>query len=155
MFQLMLEPLRKYAVFKGRASRAEFWLFIAFSVVFPKLAATLSHAVDSVGAFAQWTQFLLMLALASPSIAVTVRRLHDRDKSGWWALLLHGTLWAMVVGSVLVFAFSEPGFLAAFAMMLGFAIVIWMSVVLARRGTRGPNRYGDDPVASPVAETFA
>ena len=105
---LMFQPLRRYADFQGRASRSEFWLFFLFCVMVSALAGILSG-----GSMAWWTwglgwgrhhgfhhwggPFSGVFALAHaiftlyvfiPSLAVTVRRLHDSGKSAWWLLLV-------------------------------------------------------------------
>lgn len=65
----------KYATFKGRARRSEFWFWYLFTVI--------------VNLIFSWIPFasLLTLALMLPSLAVTIRRLHDIGRSGWWTLL--------------------------------------------------------------------
>ena len=72
--------LQKYAVFSGRATRSEFWLFnlINSLVVFP---------LGVLGTAVGWIVFVelsFILAIMIPSLAVTVRRLHDTGRSGWW-----------------------------------------------------------------------
>ena len=82
---LMFEPLRKFAVFSGRARRKEYWLFILFILAINLIFTFIAPIVGET--------FLVILALAYvggvflPSIAVAVRRLHDLDKSGWWLFL--------------------------------------------------------------------
>ncbi len=83
----------KYATFEGRASRTEFWFFylftfltcIAVSIVFAIMGALLSGGDGDVviGAVAVGYA-LIALGLIAPSISVTVRRLHDTGRSGWW-----------------------------------------------------------------------
>ena len=80
--QLMFAPLLKYATFSGRARRAEFWLFTLFYTAVALIAYVVSlslglSAPDSVIASEVW-----YLAVALPSLAVWVRRLHDTGRSG-------------------------------------------------------------------------
>lgn len=70
--------LSKYATFSGRASRPEFWWFLLFQVL---VSIAASMVGDTVAA-------LVSLALLLPALAVSVRRLHDIGKSGWWQLLV-------------------------------------------------------------------
>ncbi|MDQ0506306.1 DUF805 domain-containing protein [Xanthobacter agilis] len=119
--------LSKYAVFQGRASRSEFWWFELFLLLVPLVIAILSAlfmgqmmtevmtendgpmgqgwgmmwGVHSVGILPH----LVSLALFLPTLAVTVRRLHDVGHSGWWVLIL----FLPVIGFlVLLFWFVQP-----------------------------------------------
>lgn len=71
--------LRKYADFKGRASRPEFWWFQFFVLLLNWGFLVL----DKSGTL----PFLFLLAVWLPSLAVTARRLHDTNRSGWWMLI--------------------------------------------------------------------
>jgi uncharacterized membrane protein YhaH (DUF805 family) len=84
-----LRVLKKYAVFSGRARRAEYW---QFTVVYYTIAILLSLLlILAAGAGVQkalWSlAFVYNLAMILPSLAVTVRRLHDTNHSGWWMLI--------------------------------------------------------------------
>jgi uncharacterized membrane protein YhaH (DUF805 family) len=68
---------RKYVDFKGRASRAEYWYWVLFTVI---AGVSLQLIGDSLAA-------AFSLATLLPGLAVGVRRLHDIDRSGWWLLL--------------------------------------------------------------------
>ncbi len=96
---------------------------------------------------------LMILALALPLLSVLVRRLHDTNRRAWWLLptpLLMGPL-------VILFACTqftlgdEVGrkiFIAIGAILVVMLLyTIFLTVVLSRRGTRGPNRFGPDPLA--------
>lgn len=69
--------LQKYATFEGRATRAEFWWFVLFYAI----AISVGVAVD------QYVMGAAMLLLLLPLTAVTTRRLHDTNRSGWMQLL--------------------------------------------------------------------
>mgnify|MGYP001162555491 FL=1 len=87
---IFLEPLKKYAVFSGVASRKEFWMFFLFSFALYVVAMILDYAMGTVnfetgiGIFSVITY----LAFFLPTLALTVRRLHDTNRSGWMYLLL-------------------------------------------------------------------
>jgi uncharacterized membrane protein YhaH (DUF805 family) len=92
--ELLWRPWRLYADFSGRSSRTEFGLFfISFYgmvVLLLLLAVALGSNLLEEGAGFGWGFGLLLiwvLAAIVPSWAVTVRRLHDQDKSGWFILL--------------------------------------------------------------------
>jgi uncharacterized membrane protein YhaH (DUF805 family) len=86
----------KYADFNGVASRPEFWWWILFNFVATAVLQSVSYNLSGV--------FSLVTLL--PSIAVTARRLHDTDRSGWWQLLY----FIPVIGwIVLIIWCAEPG----------------------------------------------
>ena len=105
-----LEVLKKYAVFSGRARRKEYWMFFLINL----LISAVLIAIDSlIGTFSQTgfglLQGLYSLAVLIPSIAVTVRRLHDTGRTGWWILI--GLI--PVIGGIVLLIFmlldSQPG----------------------------------------------
>jgi len=78
-----LEPVRsQYADFEGRTSRKEFWMFV---LVYFLLAIAVMIVAMLVGL--PQLYMLLSLAVLVPNIAITARRLHDTNKSGWWQLI--------------------------------------------------------------------
>ena len=133
--ELMFQPLRKYADFQGRARRSEYWLFyLLFIVVYAFLligAGGLGRngsAPSVLGAIVALIGGLAILGLFIPMLAVTVRRLHDTNRSGWWLLLSL----IPVIGGLVVFVFT----------------------VLP--GTQGPNTFGSDPkMPDTVATVFS
>jgi uncharacterized membrane protein YhaH (DUF805 family) len=86
-----LDALGKYAVFSGRARRSEYWYFTLFSclIVFALAAAGLYIARLTGGPprVAEYLADFFLLLIFLPSLAVSVRRLHDIGMSGWWVLL--------------------------------------------------------------------
>lgn len=76
---------RKYASFKGRAIRSEFWWFYLFSVVVQMVLYGLGGAISPNLLI---VAMVAGLALVIPSLAVGCRRLHDRNMSGWMQLIL-------------------------------------------------------------------
>lgn len=83
-----MDVLKKYAVFSGRARRAEYWYFTLFifilNIVFSLVDYIALGAGDS--GFAIFST-IFGLAVLLPAIGVGVRRLHDMGKAGWWYLL--------------------------------------------------------------------
>tara|TARA_A100001391_G_scaffold168882_1_gene129515 strand:+ start:12794 stop:13249 length:456 start_codon:yes stop_codon:yes gene_type:complete len=148
----MLMPLRKYAQFSGRARRKEFWMFallnvIVYAVILGLMFLTSGTSnfvvVDSADVFAVysamfsgvgWLLAVWGAAVFIPSLAVTVRRLHDRDMSGWWYL-----------GFLVVSLIPFIGFIASIALL----------VLLVLPGTPGPNRFGPDPKDPSSADVFS
>ena len=94
----------KLLSFRGRAGRAEYWKFnIVFGVLL-MIAGFIDGSMapgDDPFAFpTPWAQILVTLIILIPSMAVSVRRLHDRNKSGWWLLIvlipIIGPFWLFV-----------------------------------------------------------
>ncbi len=87
----------KYATFRGRARRMEYWGFGLFELVFAVAALILDGAGGSGGALYALTTLVFLI----PGISVTVRRLHDVGKSAWFGLILIipivGWIWYLVV----------------------------------------------------------
>lgn len=136
---LMFEPLRKYVDFESRATRSEYWLFFLFRIllffgltiaavivagvmgIYADDVASRDPAVAGVYATVFFSAFgLAWLSLFLPTLAVSVRRLHDSDKSGFWLLLNF-----VPFGGLVIFIFDLID------------------------GTPGPNRYGPDPKGRP------
>ena len=93
--------LGKYATFKGRASRAEFWYWTLFtwllSVAAMIVDSSLGGGMTAAEPGMQLVSTLVMLAIWVPSMAVSVRRLHDVNRSGWWLLLAITVLGCVVL----------------------------------------------------------
>ena len=114
----MFKALKKYAVFSGRASRKEYWLF--FLLYFSLIVITISienilEIYDAQSGFGPISS-ITTVGLAVPCISVLVRRLHDINKSGLWALL---TL--VPIANLVLLFFS------------------------CLEGTKGENRFGSKP----------
>jgi uncharacterized membrane protein YhaH (DUF805 family) len=100
-----LQALRKYAVFSGRARRAEYWQFTIVNIIISLVLSLLLSLLRSLGAGAgvqlalSLFASLYSLAMILPSLAVTVRRLHDTDHSGWWLFISL----VPIIGSIALF----------------------------------------------------
>ena len=92
------QAFKKYAEFEGRARRKEYWLFLlihAFIIV-------AFFAIDTlVGTVAVFTG-IYALATLIPTLAVTVRRLHDTGRSGWWYFIA----FVPCIGGIVLFVFA-------------------------------------------------
>ena len=163
----MLMPLKRYAEFSGRSRRKEYWMFvllqvliyIAFLILMMLLGGGAMMMVGSdptAAAGAGGAALALMaiyglvsLALLIPGLAVTVRRLHDTDRSGWWLAGLIGLYVLMfVTGGMAVSSGDPAGGGGALTMILSLVILVYaitMLVFMVLDGTKGPNKYGPDP----------
>ncbi len=132
----MFLPFSRYAEFSGRSCRAEYWMFALLQtalIVIVALSLGLSGALDpgrisdnTGGIIAGILGLIYLLVFFIPGIAVTIRRWHDLDQSGWF-LLLFGVL----------------GMIPIIGLLAGLGNIIWFCM----RGTEGPNKYGEDPVS--------
>jgi len=77
-----LDVLKQYAVFAGRATRKQYWMFFLIN-----LLVAIGVGIVAGIIHLSWLSSLYTLALIVPSIAVAVRRLHDTNRSGWWVLI--------------------------------------------------------------------
>lgn len=147
LFQSAFATLKKYADFKGRASRAEFWYFFFFVIIVQVAASFLGLVLGGLGSMA--FSSLVLLLLFVPQLAVAVRRLHDVSRSGKELAVPLVMLFALplvvMFGGILskIVALGYVGVL-----MLVFANLL---VLFLKKGSRVPNRYG----ASPTEFSFA
>lgn len=107
-----------YANFVGRARRQEYWMFTLFNLIAYVVLVVVGRMLFGKGFMGDIPSAIYSLALLIPSIAVSIRRLHDTDRSGWWLLL-------------------------AFIPLANIALLVFMCF----EGTRGSNRFGNDPKA--------
>ncbi|MEM0911735.1 MAG: DUF805 domain-containing protein [Pseudomonadota bacterium] len=77
------EVLKKYAVFSGRARRKEYWMFFLINLIIAFAIGFIEGALGGKGVVGM----IYSLAVLIPGIAVSVRRLHDTSRSGWWLLI--------------------------------------------------------------------
>ncbi|MEA1071423.1 DUF805 domain-containing protein [Sphingomonas sp. LY160] len=149
-------PLKKYATFSGRAPRAEYWWFYLLSIILYLVATVIDSllGLSIIGPYGPVT-LLVAVGLLIPYLAATVRRLHDRDHTGWWVLvpfLPYAVVIALVgqAGGDLTSSTSvgAVGILTLVAGIAGIALFIF----LVLPGTKGPNRYGEDPYGHDVTE---
>jgi uncharacterized membrane protein YhaH (DUF805 family) len=104
-----------YVNFSGRACRSEYWYWVLFIILADIVAGIIDYLLGM-----QIVSSLFGLVTLLPGIAVSIRRLHDLDRTGWWILL-------------------------ALIPLIGWIILlIWY----ISKGTDGPNRFGPDPLAT-------
>jgi uncharacterized membrane protein YhaH (DUF805 family) len=146
--------------FTGRINRGKYWLailiymavwttFIAGSLIWLG-GLNIDNLLSLAGAGLMiWLiGFILLVVGTWSGLAVGVKRLHDRDKSGWWILLFW--LGPGVLGGLPT---ATPDLGGGFILSLAaLAIMIWAFVELGcLPGTPGPNQYGPDPLGGDPA----
>jgi uncharacterized membrane protein YhaH (DUF805 family) len=113
-----------YVKFSGRAARSEYWYWTLFSILVAIASTLLDFALfprlemSPINTIAE-------LALLLPSWGVSIRRLHDLDRTGWWLLIVF-----TVIGIIL--------------------LIVWFCM----RGTGGPNRFGPDPLGGAASASI-
>jgi uncharacterized membrane protein YhaH (DUF805 family) len=164
-----LRPLKRYAEFSGRSSRAEFWWFFLFVLILyvamwfvmmgaagGLLTSQTEPSAGVIGVFGVAGIFIALfwLAVLIPVLAVQVRRLHDTGRSGWWLggyYLLYAAYMATVLGVVgLGMAAGAPPPQGSEGLFIDVAIIgllffvysIVLLVLYCLPGTPGLNRYG-------------
>ena len=115
--------LKNYAGFQGRARRAEYWQYGLVNIIVVVLLAIIGAVIKFPYLFV-----LYYLAIIVPTLAVTVRRLHDTNRSGAW-------------------------FFISFVPFVGGIILL---VLECLDSTPGPNQYGENPkgIGNPVADQY-
>jgi len=117
-----LAALKKYGIFAGRARRKEYWFFLLVTFIIGVIASWIDNSLGIGGRYFNGlygpVQFYYIIFIFLPTFAVTVRRLHDLNKSGYWSLI-----------------YLIP--------VLGW---MWLFIMLSFRGTSGGNRFGPDPL---------
>ncbi|WP_153912585.1 DUF805 domain-containing protein [Shewanella sp. TC10] len=119
-----IKVLKNYINFKDRARRKEYWFFVLFNVI----AGIILGIVDNMtGTLNQETGYGLLSGIYSllvflPALGVSVRRLHDTDRSGWWILI-------------------------AFIPIIGALILLYFFVSDSQEET---NRFGPNPKGNEV-----
>ncbi len=126
----ILQPLRKYADFQGRAGREEYWTFFLLQAVVIMTAMAAGWVfralhLDLLAVLLGLALDIVYLALLAPAVAVSFRRLHDSGRSAWWLLI-------------------------ALAPVLGWLALL---VLMLLEGTVGDNRYGPDPKHRGISDT--
>lgn len=106
-----LEVLKKYAVFSGRARRKEYWFFVLFNIIISIVLAVIDGVTGSFSPEAGMGLLggIYTLVVLIPGIAVSVRRLHDTERSGWWLLIALVPLIGAIVLLVFMVQDSKPG----------------------------------------------
>jgi uncharacterized membrane protein YhaH (DUF805 family) len=140
--------------FQGRINRAKDWLvtliYLAIFIVCFVLAFIgfgISSAISSSGALISYLLMAIFvivgLLVIWSSIAAGIKRLHDREQSGWWMLVFWG---ASTVVNLLQETAATPG--SKIILGVGsLAVTVWVIIELGcLRGTQGPNRFGADPL---------
>ncbi|MDO6705535.1 DUF805 domain-containing protein [Photobacterium sp. 1_MG-2023] len=100
-----MKAIENYVNFTGRARREEYWLFWLANFVIQVILMTIDASVGT----GQALFMLYSLFIFLPSLAVTVRRLHDSNRSGWWVLIAFIPVVGLIAGIYFMVVDSTPG----------------------------------------------
>jgi len=106
-----LEALKKYAIFSGRSRRKEYWYFFLFNLIIHFILIiidTLSGTYNQEAGMGLLST-IYFFAVLLPGIAVSVRRLHDTNRRGWWILLSLIPIIGAIVLLIFMVQDSTPG----------------------------------------------
>ncbi len=110
-----LSTFKKYATFSGRAQRKEYWYFFLFNLIISIVLGVIGDFISTFAGIAIVVSFFLILFI--PSLAVSVRRLHDTGKNGWMILI----------------------------QVIPFIGLIWFLILMMIDSSPGENEYGSNP----------
>jgi len=117
--QWYIMVLQRYAEFEGRSRRTEYWMFVLFHFIVSVVLNVVGMAIDAIIGIGATVILpsLYYLATLLPALGVTIRRLHDTNRTGWWILI---SLVPVIGGIVLL-------------------------IFLVLEGDPGDNQYGPNP----------
>ena len=123
--------------YQSRSSRSEFWWFYAFTLLtyfFDAIIRTVSG--ESIGYLI--ISIIISIGIFVPYISLTIRRFHDINLSGWWYLF-----YCVLPLAIILIAFVSSLYL----MFLLLIMFIYFVYLMAKKGTEGPNEFGNDPLS--------
>ena len=113
--------MNNYANLNGRASRSEYWWFVLFYLIVNTVTFVIDSTLGTMVTFDMgYVGLIAFLALLLPTVSVSVRRLHDIGKSGWWILLA----------------------IIPIVNFIGIFVIIVFTIM---EGEEQPNQYGNVP----------
>lgn len=135
--------------FEGRINRKPFWLSILILVVaMIVLVVIIGSIVGFTSKAYNWVGFILQLLVLYPSLALMIKRLHDRDRPDYFAYIMIAP--SIVIGLLQALGIMDPAqgmsALGYLLYLIYMVVGIWALVEFCMRGTVGPNQYGPDPL---------
>lgn len=140
-----------FITFSGRINRAKYWIAFLIYIAIYVVVGVLAYFVDQSTAV-QTLNAIVTVVLMISSFGVGIKRLHDRNKSGWYVLLfIVAPTILFAAGFVIGTMSTGSDFVATALWLIAFVIGIWGFIELGcLRGSIGQNKYGPDPLAPDV-----
>ena len=133
VWQSYLQGWKRYVDFSGRSTRKEFWVFLLGSMLISVLLGfsvaiitTLVGVTNAIfyGSLAQW---IFLLAVIVPIMAVGIRRMHDINRSGWWFGMLYLIQLALRLINTILLHFAAPQVYVYAKLTLG--VLAWIPLI--------------------------
>ena len=118
-FEAISSCFKNFATFSGRARRAEYWWWTLFASLVALAPQIVNVGIIRMDGSVNWFSLIALLIILFPGVAVSVRRLHDTGRSGWWLLI-------------------------NLVPLIGYFIFLYWMI---KRGDQGSNQFGPDPIA--------
>lgn len=134
----------RYATFSGRASRSEYWYFVLFAILISLVTSVLDvvmfgESFENYGLIYNIGNLILFI----PNAAVSWRRLHDTDRTGWW---IGAPILALLASFFLIFMLSFDTYTVNFWLgLIGISFMVYLCMLLifmCLRGNVKANRFG-------------
>jgi uncharacterized membrane protein YhaH (DUF805 family) len=140
--------------FRGRANRARYWAVVLVVIAINLIVAAIMYSIpDLFGGALLALPIILWGVVAVVGILTSIRRLHDRDKSGHWLWLFAFLPVVLnVIGNAAMIGDASLAPVGVVFGLIALGISIWAFIELGcLRGTQGPNRFGPDPLQHAAA----
>jgi uncharacterized membrane protein YhaH (DUF805 family) len=125
---------------KGRTNRAPYWVI---GVTANWLFSLLEKAYPSPAGILEIAMAVVTLAVGYVGVCLVIGRLHDIDRSGWWAL----PVVLLPLPAIVIIGAAHGYLLLALAVVCAVAAPVYVGL---KRGTQGPNRFGPDPLVKSI-----
>jgi uncharacterized membrane protein YhaH (DUF805 family) len=152
MWEQAMNLVNLFIGFNGRINRAKFWIVVLCVLAVLFVAGGVTAAVSSSIDSALGTVRIASIPLAYVGAVNGIKRLHDRNKSGWWVCLFSAPpVLLFVAGALGIGTSPDSSVVTSVVQLILFAIMLWGLVELGcLRGTIGQNKYGRDPLAPEI-----
>jgi uncharacterized membrane protein YhaH (DUF805 family) len=146
-----MDAVNLFINFNGRINRAKFWTVVLCCAVFLLAVIGVTMAVSSSMDTMFRAALIAYIPLIYVGVVTGIKRLHDRNKSGWWIVLFYGSPLGLPFVAAILSGTTESSVALFLVQLVSLGMLIWALVDLGcLRGSIGQNRYGPDPLAPDV-----
>ncbi|MBE6412706.1 MAG: DUF805 domain-containing protein [Opitutales bacterium] len=135
-------PTQISSIFKGRMNRWRYFISgILLSIIYRTYESAILSQIENYYA-SIFVNLLFLIIFYLLCVYITTLRLHDMDKSGWWAL----PFYVFLIFIVIAIIYPENPIILSLFVILCIYSVFFKLFLLFKKGTKGPNRFGLDPL---------